>query len=109
MPEGPEITEAEMKAQAHSRAERGTSCYLSGRCRLPNAYLYDKDIVARVEKAIDATGRFSDTSVWVEGKRRWVWLKGCVRRRSDAAALTQLVRGIEDVEAVIDELVVRSR
>ena len=109
VPEGPEITDAEMKAQAHSRAERGTSCYLSGRCRLPNAYLYDREIVPRIKKAIDASGRFADSSVWIEGKRRWVWLKGCVRRRSDAVALKQLVRGIEDVEAVVDELSVRPR
>jgi BON domain len=109
VPDGPAITLAEMKAQAHSRAERGTSCYLSGRCRLPNAYLYDKEIIPRVKRAIDASGRFADSSVWIEGKRRWVWLKGCVRRPSDAAALKQLVRSIDDVEAVIDELAVRPR
>ena len=32
----PWITRAEMEAQAHSRIERGTSCFQSGRCRLPN-------------------------------------------------------------------------
>ena len=67
-----------MQHEAHWRAERGTSCYRSGRCRLPNAYLYDKEIAPRVVKAIDAAGTFADTSVWVEGQRRWVWLKGCV-------------------------------
>ncbi len=104
--EGPLITQAEMRAQAHVRAERGTSCYLSGRCRLPNAYLYDKEIIPRVEMAILADGRFAQTSVWVEGRRRWVWLKGCVRARSDVDALEKLVRSIDDVEAVINELVV---
>ena len=103
------ITEAEMRAQAHSRAERGTSCFLSGRCRLPNSYLYDKEIIPRVKKAILADGRFADTSVWAEGRRRWVWLKGCVRRKDQSVALEQLVRGLDDVEAVIDELVVRKR
>jgi hypothetical protein len=107
--EGPLITQAEMRSQAHVRAERGTSCYLSGRCRLPNAYLYDKEIIPRVEKAILADGRFAQTSLWVEGQRRWVWLKGCVRTRSDAAALEKLVRNIDDVEAVINELVVMKR
>jgi osmotically-inducible protein OsmY len=34
-------------------------------------------------------------------------LKGCVRRKADAKALEQLVRHIDDVEAVVDELVVR--
>ena len=107
--QGPMITEAEMRTEAHSRAERGTSCYQSGRCRLPNAYLYDKEIVPRVKIAILATGRFADTSVWAEGRRRWVWLKGCVRARAEADALVRMVRGIDDVEAVVDELVVKKR
>lgn len=109
VPEGPLITKAQMSAEAHSRIERGTSCYLSGRCRLPNSYLYDKEIIPRVKKAILASGRFADTSVWAEGQRRWVWLKGCVRRKDEAAALERLVRGIDDVEAVINQLVVRKR
>jgi hypothetical protein len=101
---GPLITLAEMRAQSHWRAERGTSCFRSGRCRLPNAYLYDAEIIPRVGKAILADGRFADTSVWVEGQRRWVWLKGCVRQPEQALALEQLVRNIDDVEAVINEL-----
>ncbi|MGA7985238.1 MAG: BON domain-containing protein [Burkholderiales bacterium] len=106
VPEGPMITKAQMRAEAHSRIERGTSCYLSGRCRLPNSYLYDKEIIPRVSMAILASGRFAGTSVWAEGQRRWVWLKGCVRSREQAEALERLVRDIDDVEAVIDQLVV---
>jgi hypothetical protein len=109
VPSGPEITQAEMRAQAHVRAERGTSCYLSGRCRLPNAYQYDQEIIPRVKKAIDADGHFAGTSVWVLGQRRWVWLKGCVRTKSEAKGLENLVKRIDDVEAVIDELVVKGR
>lgn len=106
-PEGPLITEAERLAQSHYRAERGTSCYQAGRCRLPNAYLYDAEIIPRVKKAIDADGRFAQTtSVWAEGQRRWVILKGCVRQRAQADELAQLVRGLDDVEAVLDELTV---
>jgi hypothetical protein len=107
--QGPLITQAEMRAQSHGRAERGTSCFLSGRCRLPNAYLYDKEIIPRVKKAILADGRFSETSIWVEGQRRWVWLKGCVRTHAERDALEGLVRNIDDVEAVINELVVKGR
>jgi hypothetical protein len=106
VPEGPLITRAEMQAQAHGRTERGTSCFQSGRCRLPNSYLYDKEIIPRVKKAVEADGRFADSSVWAEGQRRWVWLKGCVRSAADAHALEQLVRQIEDVENVVNELVV---
>lgn len=104
VPPGPLITEAERRTESHYRAERGTSCYQAGRCRLPNAYLYDSEIIPRVQKAIHADGRFADTSVWAEGQRRWVWLKGCVRSAEQAAALEQLVRQIDDVEAVINEL-----
>lgn len=109
VPEGPMITESEMRAEAHSRAERGTRCFLSGRCRLSNSYLYDNEIIPRVEKAILADGRFAGTSVWAEGQRRWVWLKGCVRRKDQADALERLVRGLDDVEAVVNQLVVRKR
>jgi len=106
VPDAPLLTEAEMQHETHWRAERGTSCYRSGRCRLPNAYLYDKEIAPRVVKAIDAAGQFADTSVWVEGQRRWVWLKGCVSTREQADELERLVRLVDDVEAVIPQLIV---
>jgi osmotically-inducible protein OsmY len=107
--EGSRITLSEMRAESHYRAERGTSCYQSGRCRLPNAYLYDKEIIPRVKKVILADGRFTDTSIWVEGQRRWVWLKGCARTSEQSIAIEQVVRSIDDVEAVINELLVLDR
>ncbi len=107
--QGPMITQAQMRAEAHPRAERGTRCFQDGRCRLPNSYLYDQEIIPRVKTAILADGRFAGTSVWAEGQRRWVTLKGCVRTRGEAAALERLVRGIDDVEAVVNELVVKKR
>jgi BON domain len=109
VPEGPLLAQAQMQREAHDRAERGTSCYMAGRCRLPNAYLYDKEIAPRVVKSILADGRFADTSVWIEGKRRWVWLKGCVTHAQQKQALEERVRGIDDVEAVINELQVGTR
>ena len=108
VPRGPEITRSEMLAQSHVRAERGGTCYRMGRCRLPNSYLYNKEIIPRVKKAIDADGRYAQTSVWVEGQRRWVWLKGCVRKTVEAKELEQLVRSIDDVELVVNELVVKA-
>lgn len=107
-PPGPMLTEAEARAQAHGRIERGTSCYRAGRCRLPNSYLYDKEIMPRVRKAVDADGRFErTTSVWATGQRRWVWLQGCVSSEDESKALETLVRGLDDVEGVVNELVVR--
>lgn len=100
-------TPSEVRAVAHYRAERGTSCYQAGRCRLPNAFLYDPEIIPRVKKALLADDRFADTSIWVEGSRRWVWLKGCVRSAQQAADAEQRVRGLDDVESVINQLEVR--
>ncbi|WP_431259753.1 BON domain-containing protein [Roseateles chitinivorans] len=104
-PSGPLMSEAEARAQAHGRIERGTSCFQSGRCRLPNAYLYDKEIMPRVQKAVAADGRFAaTTSVWALGQRRWIWLQGCVRSADEASALEALVKQIDDVEFVVNEL-----
>ena len=108
VPEAPSLTPDEVRVQSHLRSERGTRCYLSGRCRLPNSYLYDQEIISRVKKAIDVDGRFAGTSVWAEGQRRWVTLKGCVRSKSQSEALVKLVRSIDDVEKVVNELVVTS-
>ncbi|MDR3368072.1 BON domain-containing protein [Rhodoferax sp.] len=108
-PAGPEITKSQQMAESHYRVERGTSCYRSGRCRLPNSYLYDKEIIPRVKQAIEVDGRFEDTSIWVEGQRRWVWLKGCVQSKAESEAVERLVRDIDDVEAVINQLVVTSK
>lgn len=103
-PEGPLMTPDEARREAHWRAERGNSCFHAGRCRLSNAYLYDREIVPRVRRAVQAAGGFADTSVWAYGQRRWVWLQGCVSRAEQIPALEALVRGLDDVEAVVNEL-----
>jgi hypothetical protein len=106
VPEGPLYTETEAREAAHDRSQRGVSCHLAGRCRLPNAYLYDKEIIPRVGIAVEADGRYAATSIWALGQRRIVWLKGCVATADQAKALEQLVRQIDDVESVINELMV---
>jgi BON domain len=77
-----------------------------GRCRLPNAYLYDKDIVPRVVRFIELDSRFANSTIWVLGQRRWVYLKGCVASAEQAKALEGEVRLIDDVETVVNELMV---
>jgi|SRR6185369_2738430 len=104
--EGPLLTEEQIQREAHDRAQRGTSCWLAGRCRLHNAYLYDQEIIPRVVKAVKADGRYGDTSVWALGQRRQVWLKGCVSKPEQREALETLVRQIDDVEGVVNELMV---
>jgi BON domain len=100
------LTPEEIRAETHWRSERGTSCYRAGRCRYPNAYLYDKELATRVEKSILADGRFANTSLWMEGYRRWIVLKGCVSSQEQLQEAERVVRNIDDVEAVINELMV---
>ena len=71
-----------------------------------NAYLYDREIIPRVKQAIEVDGRFANTSLWVEGQRRWVWLKGCAASADQSPELVRWVRNIDDVEAVINQLTV---
>ncbi len=106
VPDPPGVTEQEAREQAHDRSQRGTSCWLAGRCRLPNAYLYDAEIIPRVQKALRADGRFGQTSIWAMGQRRWVWLQGCVSTAGQKAEAEALVRRIDDVEGVVNQLMV---
>jgi len=106
VPEGPAITQAEIRAQAHVRSQHGGSCYRSGRCRLPNSYLYDKEIIPRVALYIRQDGRFDNTGVWVLGERRLVTLMGCVQSREQADALEKAVVLVDDVMGVINHLMV---
>ncbi|HJV96783.1 MAG TPA: BON domain-containing protein [Albitalea sp.] len=106
VPEPPGVTEQEARQLAHERSQRGVSCWLDGRCRLPNSYLYDAEIIPRVQQALRVDGHFADTSIWATGQRRWVWLQGCVTTPQQAAAAEQLVRRIDDVEGVVNQLMV---
>lgn len=105
-PRPPGMTEQELRDAAHVRAQHGGSCYRSGRCRLPDSYLYDKEIIPRVQQYLRLDGRFDDTSVWVLGERRLVTLMGCVRTREQAEAMERAVMLVDDVMGVINYLMV---
>jgi osmotically-inducible protein OsmY len=77
-----------------------------GRCRLPNSYLYDKEIIPRVQQYIRMDGRFDDSTVWVLGERRIVTLMGCVKTREQSAQLEQSVLLVDDVMGVVNYLMV---
>lgn len=106
VPRGPGVTKEEMADLAHIRAQHGTSCHLSGRCRLANSYLYDKEIIPRVVQYVRLDGRFANTSVWVLGERRLVTLMGCVQSKEQAAALEKAVGLVDDVMGVVNQLMV---
>lgn len=104
VPAGPLYTAQEARDAAHVRSHHGTSCWRSGRCRLPNSYLYDAEIIPRVVQYIRQDERFADTSVWVVGERRLVHLLGCVKSRQQAEALEKAVLLVDDVAGVINLL-----
>lgn len=106
VPAPPGMTREELARQAHVRSQHGGSCYRSGRCRLPNSYLYDKELVPRVALYLQQDGRFNDTSLWVLGERRLITVMGCLRSREQAQALERAIELVDDVTAVIDQTMV---
>jgi len=109
VPRPPGFTGEEVRREAHVRAQHGTSCYRVGRCRLPNSYLYDKEIIPRVQQYLRMDGRFDDTSVWVLGERRLVTLMGCVRTAKQKEEMERTVLLVDDVMGVVNQLMVGTR
>ena len=105
-PRPPGWTEEEVRTEAHVRAQHGTSCYRSGRCRLPNSYLYDKEILPRVQQYLRLDGRFTDSSVWIRGERRIVTLMGCVKTPAQKEEMERAVLLVDDVMGVVNQLMV---
>jgi hypothetical protein len=101
VPRGPYTTEAEMRRESHSRAERGTSCWLAKQCTKQNSYLYDPGIAAAVRGRFAATAGLRDSSLWVTVQRRIVWIEGCVPSTYRDGTLESLLRDTEDVERII--------
>lgn len=104
VPAPPGFTEEEVRKEAHVRSQHGGSCFRVGRCRLPNSYLYDKEIIPRVQQYVRLDGRFDDTSVWVLGERRLVTLMGCVKTKEQAEQLEKAVLLVDDVMGVVNYL-----
>ena len=100
-PLGPFTDGTEMRNQTHPRSERGSRCWLEGRCRLPNSYLYDAGIAGAVRERFDATLALRDASLWVTVQRRIVWIEGCVARSYRPGTLERVMRAVPDVELVV--------
>ena len=109
MPEGPFYTAEERRVQTHSRLERGTSCWLAGKCTDSNAYRYDKPLAPKVRAALQAVPGVDRGSVWVMIQRRWGYLQGCVPNAALAKRLEHAARALPDVEAVVPDLMVGTR
>lgn len=108
-PEGPLITQEEMRQLAHARIERGTSCWLAKKCEDSNAYRRDPEIQRRVIEAVASTPAYARSSVWVTTERGWVTLQGCLESPALRASLIDRVSRVAGVETVFDQLIVGTR
>ena len=103
-PLGPAYSEAERRVEAHSRAERGTTCWLAGRCAEPNAYRYDAGNAASAVAALRADPKLASSAIWVTAQRRFIYLEGCAADPAQARRAEAAVQGVADVERVIPAL-----
>jgi hypothetical protein len=104
VPLGPAYTEATRRGEAHSRIERGTSCWLAGRCVEPNAYRYDAANADAAVAALRADPALAGSAIWVTAQRRFIYLEGCVADAAQAARAEAVVQALTDVERVIPAL-----
>lgn len=101
-PLGPMITAAERNAEAHYRVERGTSCWMEGKCSKPNSYLYDAPIADALRKYFTQTNDFGNTSLWLIVQRRFVMVQGCIVQAEQAEKIEAIIReAAPDVERVL--------
>jgi hypothetical protein len=104
IPDGPLMTEAEMRMESHARAERGTRCWLEGKCDSPSAYKYDKPINENATTRLAGDPRFKDSTVWVRTLRGFVFLQGCVRSEKQRQQMIGAVAALPRVDRVLDEM-----
>lgn len=100
VPIGPLIPRSEVRSEEHSRVERGTSCWLAGKCEQPNAYFYDTGISKRLAEHLAANPALLESSLWITVKRRFVWIEGCVKDPAIASELERLAKEVPNVELV---------
>lgn len=83
VPLGPLLRADERAAQAHRRAEKGTSCWLAGTCERANAYAYDADIATALKAALAVNQLYThsplvNSSLWATVQGRVVTIEGCM-------------------------------
>ncbi|HEY5325092.1 MAG TPA: BON domain-containing protein [Caldimonas sp.] len=103
-PLGPAYTEVERRVEAHSRLERGTTCWLAGLCAEPNAYRYDAANATAAAAALRREPALAGTTLWLTAQRRFIYIEGCVADAGQAARAEALVKALADVDRVIPAL-----
>lgn len=101
-PAGPFVDEANRRVQMHRRLEKGTTCWLAGRCEQPNAYAYDAAIAAALRERFAAAPVAQRGSLWITVQGRVVYVEGCAPDPLRAAAeLEALARAAPQVEQAL--------
>lgn len=100
-PVGPRLPESMRASRAHLRIERGTTCWLAGRCRLPNSYRYDPEIAAALLPRLKASAALKGTSLWVYFWSRNVFIQGCADDAQKIQVLEAMAREHPDVFTVV--------
>lgn len=100
-PAGPFVTRAQMLAQSHHRAEKGTTCWLAGQCERPNVHDYDAAIAAGLRAKLAASGAFADSTLWFTVQGRVVYIEGCIAGPQAEHELQAFGQAVEHVTQVI--------
>lgn len=107
VPLGPMQTDQEWLANSHNRIEHGNNCWSEGRCRLMNAYYYDKDIADSVQRRL----RYVDTldlhwrertTLWLMIQSRVIFVQGCVLSDFNKKKFLAVLAQTADVDRVVD-------
>lgn len=102
LPAGPFVSERERQAQAHRRAEKGTTCWLAGECERHNAFAYDRDIAAALQSLARAQPQaFAGTTLWATVQGRVVYLEGCAVDARAPHRIEALVRALPHVQQAL--------
>ena len=94
------LTPEQARREAHQRVERGTSCWLAGKCEAGGDYKDDDRVNAQIAEALAADRRLARTSLWVETLRKFVTVKGCVATESQRRVAEALARAVPKVKLV---------
>lgn len=113
VPLGPLETEQEWLDDGHYRIERGNSCWVEGRCRLSNAYLYDTEIAEAVQRRLTninyVTHWREQSTLWLTLQRRFIYVQGCIAPGFDKQAFLAELAKTADVDRVIDDTTTNPR
>ncbi|HTJ94005.1 MAG TPA: hypothetical protein VL424_12980 [Pararobbsia sp.] len=107
VPLGPMQTDKEWLANSHNRIEHGNNCWSEGRCRLMNAYSYDKEIADSVQRRLRYMNTLDlhwmeRTTLWLTIQSRVIFVQGCIAPEFDKAKFFAVLAQTADVDRVVD-------